>query len=134
VADQFSRSSPVARFNTAVALKITVEHGHGHLGKSLHPRPRGGQWLLRGGCLTTAWQRGFLQLVLLSIIIVGQNVQASASDERAENTYQDAEAVLREALQVQEHLLSQDRALERLISELCAPPSQMNSPRRVKAE
>jgi hypothetical protein len=28
----------------------------------------------------------FLQLVLLSIIIVGQNVQAAASDERAENT------------------------------------------------
>ena len=42
----------------------------------------------------------FLQLVLLSIIIVGQNVQAAASDLRAENTYQDAEAVLHEALQI----------------------------------
>ena len=57
----------------------------------------------------------FLQLVLLSIIIVGQNVQAAASDKRAEDTYQDAEAVLHEALQIQEHLLTQDAELERLI-------------------
>ena len=60
----------------------------------------------------------FLQLVLLSIIIVGQNVQAAASDERAENTYQDAEAVLHEALQIQEHLLIQDQELQRLIATL----------------
>jgi hypothetical protein len=56
--------------------------------------------------------------VLLSIIIVGQNVQAQASDERAESTYQDAEAVLHEALQIQEHLLAQDQELQRLISTL----------------
>jgi hypothetical protein len=61
----------------------------------------------------------FLQLVLLSIIIVGQNVQAAASDPRAENTYQDAEAVLHEALQIQEHLLIQDQELQRLIATLC---------------
>jgi hypothetical protein len=60
----------------------------------------------------------FLQLVLLSIIIVGQNVQAAASDKRAEDTYQDAEAVLHEALQIQEHLLTQDAELERLIEAL----------------
>jgi hypothetical protein len=60
----------------------------------------------------------FLQLVLLSIIIVGQNVQAAASDARAENTYQDAEAVLHEALQIQEHLLTQDAELQRLIATL----------------
>ena len=60
----------------------------------------------------------FLQLVLLSIIIVGQNVQASASDKRAEDTYQDAEAVLHEALQIQEHLLTQDAELQRLIAAL----------------
>ena len=64
----------------------------------------------------------FLQLVLLSIIIVGQNVQAGAADERAENTYQDAEAVLHEALQIQEHLLTQDRELERVIAQLGCPP------------
>jgi hypothetical protein len=36
----------------------------------------------------------FLQLVLLSIIMVGQRVLASASDKQALQTYQDAEAVL----------------------------------------
>ena len=36
----------------------------------------------------------FLQLVLLPIIIVGQNIQAAAADKRAEETYKDAEAVL----------------------------------------
>ena len=46
----------------------------------------------------------FLQLVLLPIIIVGQNVQAAASDKRAEHTYLDVEAMLHEAGQIQEHL------------------------------
>ena len=36
----------------------------------------------------------FLQLVLLSIIMVGQRVLASASDKQALQTYQDAEAML----------------------------------------
>ena len=60
----------------------------------------------------------FLQFVLLSVIIVGQNVQAAASDRRAEDTYQDAEAVLHGALQIQEHLLTQDAELGRLIAAL----------------
>ena len=68
--------------------------------------------------------QAFLQLVLLSIIIVGQNVQAAAADERAENTFQDAEAVLHEALQIQEHLLTQDRELKRLIDAMGSPPRQ----------
>jgi hypothetical protein len=36
----------------------------------------------------------FLQLVLLSIIMVGQKVAAAASDKQAEQTYNDAEALL----------------------------------------
>jgi hypothetical protein len=64
-----------------------------------------------------AWiAQTFLQLVLLPIIIVGQNVQAAASDQRAEDTYKDAEAVLHEALQIQAHLQAQDEILQRLIS------------------
>lgn len=58
----------------------------------------------------------FLQLVLLPIIIVGQNVQAAASDQRAEDTYEDAEAVLHEALQIQAHLQAQDDILQSLVS------------------
>jgi hypothetical protein len=36
----------------------------------------------------------FLQLVLLSVIMVGQKVAAQASDKQAEQTYKDAEAIL----------------------------------------
>ena len=36
----------------------------------------------------------FLQLVLLSIILVGQRVQSKASDARADHTFQDTERIL----------------------------------------
>ena len=66
--------------------------------------------------IIVAWiAQTFLQLVLLPIIIVGQNVQAAASDQRAEDTYKDAEAVLHEALQIQAHLQAQDEILQRLV-------------------
>jgi hypothetical protein len=42
-----------------------------------------------------AWiAQTFLQLVLLSIIMVGQKVAAAASDKQAFQTYRDAEALL----------------------------------------
>jgi hypothetical protein len=63
-----------------------------------------------------AWiSSNFLQLVLLPIIIVGQNLQAKASDKRAEDTYKDAAAVLHEALEIQKHLAAQDQVLAQLI-------------------
>jgi hypothetical protein len=69
-----------------------------------------------GGEGIIAWiAQTFLQLVLLSIIIVGQNIAAAASDKRAENTFKDAEAILCEAVEIQKHLKSQD---EELISAL----------------
>ena len=58
----------------------------------------------------------FLQLVLLPIIIVGQNIQAKSSDERAIATYEDAGAILEEAKEIQSHLGAQDEALEGLVS------------------
>jgi hypothetical protein len=62
-----------------------------------------------------AWvSSNFLQLVLLPVIIVGQNLQAKASDRRAENTYKDAEAVLHEAMEIQKHLAAQDVVLSGL--------------------
>ena len=51
------------------------------------------------------------------IIIVGQNLQAKASDRRAVLTYEDAEAVLHEAVQIQQHLAAQDAVLQQLIAE-----------------
>ena len=66
-----------------------------------------------------AWiAQTFLQLVLLPVIIVGQNIQAKASDKRAEQTYEDAEAVLHECQALQEHLLAQDEVLSQLISKV----------------
>ena len=50
----------------------------------------------------------FLQLVLLPVIIVGQNIQAKAADERAIATYEDAGAILEEAKEIQTHLGVQD--------------------------
>jgi hypothetical protein len=69
--------------------------------------------------IIVAWiAQTFLQLVLLPIIIVGQNVQAAASDKRAEATYEDADAVLHTALQIQEHLEAQDAAIEKILASI----------------
>jgi len=66
-----------------------------------------------------AWiSSNFLQLVLLPVIIVGQNIQAAASDKRAEDTYKDAEAVLHEAIEIQKHLASQDEAITEVVDKL----------------
>src|SRR5579864_7540928 len=55
--------------------------------------------------IIVAWiAQTFLQLVLLPIIIVGQNILGAASDKRAVETYKDAEAILHECVQLQEHL------------------------------
>jgi hypothetical protein len=74
-----------------------------------------------------AWvSSNFLQLVLLPVIIVGQNLQANASDKRAEQTYADAEAVLHEAIQIQQHLAAQDVVLQQLIAEARSGASHGN--------
>lgn len=46
----------------------------------------------------------FLQLVLLPIIIVGQNISAKASDARSLATYKDADAILDMCVQIQRTL------------------------------
>lgn len=56
-----------------------------------------------------------VQLLLMFVIMVGQQVLGAASDKRAVVTYQDAEAILHECLQMQVHLTAQDRALERVL-------------------
>jgi hypothetical protein len=52
---------------------------------------------IQGGVATfIAWlAQTFIQLVLLSIIMVGQKVSAQASDKQALQTYKDAEALLK---------------------------------------
>jgi hypothetical protein len=52
--------------------------------------------------------------VLLSIIMVGHNVQAAAADKRAEATFHDASATLHEVAHVQGYLAAQDELLTRI--------------------
>jgi hypothetical protein len=67
----------------------------------------------------------FLQLVLLSVIIVGQNVLAAAQDKRSEATYKDADAILAEAVKIQDHLRAQDDVLTGLADQ-CALLARKN--------
>jgi uncharacterized membrane protein len=125
VADQLRRDSAVSRFNTKVALMIT--------------RAVGSMWCaylfalfdllslpaaIRGGVSTiVSWvAQTFLQLVLLSIIMVGQNVQADAADKRAEATFHDASATLHEVAHVQGHLAAQDELLTRIAAKIGLDP------------
>ena len=56
----------------------------------------------------------FLQLVLVSVVIVGQNQLNLQAEIRAEATYKDATALLHEVQQLQQHLAHQDAELEKL--------------------
>lgn len=119
VKDQLDRSNSIARANSWVAVKVTQGVGSmwcayifgiiALVGLPAALKP-GGEGII-------AWvAQTFLQLVLLSIIIVGTNIQSTAADKRAENTYADAEAVLHEAMQIQAHLAAQDEALNAIIA------------------
>lgn len=75
-----------------------------------------------------AWiAQTFLQLVLLPIIIVGQNIQAASADARAIATYEDATAILEEAKEIQSHLAAQDEALDKLIKDLARVEKQIKN-------
>ena len=62
----------------------------------------------------------FIQLVMLSVIMVGQNILSKASDKRADMTYKDADATFHEAGQIQAHLKEQDAALNTLLDKVAA--------------
>jgi uncharacterized membrane protein len=57
-----------------------------------------------------------VQLMLCSVILVGQRVLGMAADRRAVQTYQNAEAIFEQVADLQEHLDRHDRALSRGIS------------------
>jgi hypothetical protein len=119
----------VSRFNRWLGVRITDGVGtmwcaYGFAVIALISLPQA----IQGGVATLiAWiAQTFLQLVLLSIIMVGQKVQGVASDNRAIDTYKDAEALLAEVVEIQKHLLAQDAWLQQLItayrSEVHPPP------------
>jgi hypothetical protein len=62
----------------------------------------------------------FIQLVMLSIIMVGQQILGAASDKRSDQTYEDAEAILHECMELQKHLQAQDAALEAMLEKVQA--------------
>ncbi|HET7901481.1 MAG TPA: hypothetical protein VFL59_09860 [Candidatus Nanopelagicales bacterium] len=116
--------SVVARFNAKVGLRITVIVGtmwtaYAFTCLALVSAPSA--FGTGNALIIIAWiAQTFLQLVLLPIIIVGQNVQAKAADSRAEATYDDASAVLAESRQIQAHLEAQDQAIATLLAEVRA--------------
>ena len=117
VRGQHRRASRLDRFNAYLAVKITDGVGtmwcaYAFAVLTFVSLPQA----IAGGTATLiSWvAQTFLQLVLLSIIIVGQKVAGRAADKRAIATYKDAEAVLHEALQIQHHLEAQDALLLKL--------------------
>jgi hypothetical protein len=124
VADVFRRDSAVNRFNTKFAIAITAVVGsmwcaYAFALFDLISLPDA----IRAGPATiVSWvAQTFLQLVLLSIIMVGQNVQAAAADKRAE-TFHDASATLHEVAHVQGHLAAQDELLSRIAAKIGLDP------------
>lgn len=83
---------------------------------------------LHGGMLTTIqWvSQTFIQLVMLSVIMVGQAIIGKAADRRAEMTYKDAEAAFHEAEQIQAHLKAQDEAIDAILERLEKLAAEMN--------
>jgi hypothetical protein len=108
---------PIARLNAAVGLRITLIVGtmwcaYAFAVIALFGVPAA----LNGPKEFVAWVSSqFLQLVLLPIIIVGQNIQGAAADARSEATFNDAAAVLEEAKQIQAHLAAQDAELQKIL-------------------
>ena len=110
------------RFNAWLAVKITEGVGtmwcaYAFAALALVSLPSA----IRSGSAVTlvSWIcQTFLQLVLLSIILVGQNVLAAAADKRAEATYEDADAVLQTALAIQQHLAAQDAELTQILGQI----------------
>ena len=122
VNDQRPVHNGFARFNSWLGLKITLIVGTmlcGYIFAAIALLSLPSAIKSHNLTIIIAWiSSNFLQLVLLPIIIVGQNVQATAADKRADATYKDADAVLHEAVQIQEHLLAQDKVLSAMVAKL----------------
>lgn len=114
-----TRTSRWAAYVFALLALISLPAMVSQTGWFGHPFP---SWMTNPGLIALdLWIcQAFIQLVLLPIIIVGQNIQAAASDGRAQATYDDASAVLEEARQIQKHLLAQDEAIQKILAKMQA--------------
>ena len=124
VADQLPKSNGASRFNAWFAVKVTSGVGtmwcaYAFAALAIVSLPAAIS--SHSAVVLVSWiSQTFLQLVLLSVIIVGQNVLAAAADKRSEATYEDADAILHEAVKIQDHLAMQDTVLDHLIDKLIA--------------
>lgn len=125
-------TGPVGKFNAKVGLKITVIVGTmwtAYLFTLLALVSAPAAFHSGDRIIIVAWiAQTFLQLVLLPIIIVGQNVLAKAADARSLATYNDASAVLEEARQIQAHLMVQDEAIQQIQAKLAALHDPLPNP------
>ena len=126
IADRARTGPPTTKaehvgFNGRVALALTAAVGtmwsaYAFAALALVVLPQA----LAGGLLPLVqWiSQTFIQLVMLSVIMVGQNILARAADKRSAMTYQDAAATFHEAGQIQEHLAAQDAAINVLLDKI----------------
>ena len=116
--------NPFVRFNARLGLAITVVVGTmwcAYLFTILATVSAPTAFKSGDKLIIVAWiAQTFLQLVLLPIIIVGQNIQAKAADKRAEDTYKDADAVLHEVTHIQAHLKAQDEQILTILEQVKA--------------
>jgi hypothetical protein len=125
VLDLLPRGTAISRFNTNVAILVTRVVGsmwcaYAFALFDLISLPEA---VRAGTSAIVSWvAQTFLQLVLLSVILVGQNVQGAAADKRAEATFHDASATLHEVAHVQGHLAAQDELLTRIAEKIGLDP------------
>jgi hypothetical protein len=104
----FHGSHLPGRFNAWLGLRITLVVGTmwaAYLFTFLALISAPSAFASANPIVIVAWvAQTFLQLVLLPIIIVGQNVQSKAADARAEATFKDVEALLHGQEQIHDHL------------------------------
>ena len=131
VAEQYPHGSPTARFNAWFAVRVTKGVGTmwcAYAFAALACVSLPSAIRTHSPVVLVSWiSQTFLQLVLLSVVLVGQNVIATASDKRSEATYEDADAVIHESVKLQEHLQAQDRVLNELVEKLSAVENRMAS-------
>ena len=121
VADQHPRGNAMQRFNARAAVVVTKVVGsmwcaYAFGAFDLISLPDA----IKGGTATIiSWvAQTFLQLVLLSVIMVGQSVQAEASDKRSVQEFSDVEVILHEQSQQAEHLAAQDEKIVAIVAAL----------------
>lgn len=137
VADQLKRDGWYSRINARIAVWVTMAVGSMTCA-----------WLfaaLAFAGLPTALKPGnigllfwfssdLLQLTLLSVIIVGQNIQAQAADKRAQATFNDAEATAHAVNGIAEHLGKQDKLLKAFAQHIGIFPDGSNAPGAERSE